>query len=56
MKVEIKKGVSQKTGREYEYLNLILNSGYEQKVFLKPAELQLIKMDLESSKENYKFK
>ena len=56
MKLEIKSGKSQKTGKDYEYLNITLDNGYEHRVFLSPAELKLFKMDLSTNKEPYKFK
>ena len=44
MKTEIKKGVSEKTGKEYYYLSIMITPTYEKKVFLDNAEVELIKL------------
>lgn len=44
MKTELKKGISEKTGREYYYISIMLTPTYEKKVFLENAEVELIKL------------
>ena len=44
MKTELKKGISEKTGKEYYYLSIMITPTYEKKVFLDNAEIELIRL------------
>lgn len=44
MKTELKKGISEKTGKEYYYLSVMITPTYEKKVFLDSAEIELIRL------------
>lgn len=44
MKTELKKGISEKTGKEYYYLSIMITPTYEKKVFLDSAEIELIRL------------
>lgn len=43
MKAELRKGVSQKTGKEYFVIEIELSKDYKKVVFLDNAEVALIK-------------
>lgn len=44
MDVKLKTGISEKTGKEYTYLSIMLTPNYEKRVFLEKAEIELINM------------
>ena len=54
MTIEIKKGTSSKTDKEYEYLSIKLNNGYEKKIFLVPAEMYMFKEELKNTPLRFK--
>lgn len=52
MNVEIKKGVSKKTGKDYILLEIEITPEYKKVVFLDPAECALVKATYNIGKEH----
>lgn len=44
LQCSLKEGISQKSGNKYYYLSIMLNPSYEKKVFLDPADIEIIKL------------
>lgn len=44
IKCTLKEAVSEKSGKPYTYISIMLTSTLEKKVFLDPAEVEVLKM------------
>lgn len=44
LKCSLKEGVSEKSGKTYVYVSIMLTPTYEKRVFLESAELELLKI------------
>lgn len=45
IKAELKKGISKKTGNEFVCVDLYITDTYKKRVFLEPAEIELIRLN-----------
>ena len=55
LKATLKEEISTKSGKPYNYVSIILTPTLEKKVFLEPAEVECLKIQLQkniNSKEN----
>lgn len=53
LKCSLKEGISEKSGKTYVYVSIMLTPTYEKKVFLDNAELELIRVVAnKTNKEN----
>lgn len=54
LKCSLKEGISEKSGKSYVYVSIMLTPTYEKRVFLDSAELELLKVvaNKNVSKEN----